>query len=208
MPVLVTETGHSSTENLFPGAAERQSAALPGQVWEALMAGAMGVHIFTWNDRPFTGSQIREAGFGIVQTNRLVKNPVFGAIQNTFALMEQLPLGRLLGGSRNPSPDIYLYWGVDADMVWPRANQENCMLWGGLKRLGYETRFLDETAYDSGLWTNARALLLSHAFMMRDDRIANLSNVIAKGVHVHANATLPGLYNAYHAENASWVGMM
>jgi hypothetical protein len=208
LPVLVTETGHSSTENLFPGAAARQGAALPGQLWEALMAGAMGVHIFTWNDRPFTGSQIREAGFGIVQTNRLIKSPVFEGIRETFALMEQISLGRLLGGSRAARPDVYFYWGVDADMVWPRANQENCMLWGGLKRLGFEPRFLDETGYDAGLWTNSRALVLSHAFMMRNDRLEKLTNVLAAGVHIHANGTLPGRYNAYHAGNPSWAGMM
>ncbi len=208
LPVLVTETGHSSTENLFPGAAGRQPAALPGQLWEALMAGAMGVHIFTWNDRPFTGSQIREAGFGIVQTNRLIKSPVFQNIRDTFALMEQLPLGRLLGASQSPRPDIYFYWGVDADMVWPRANQENCMLWGGIKRLGYEPRFLDETGYDNGAWTNARALLLSHAFMMSNARLERLTNVLTGGVHIHANASLPGRYNAYHAENPSWVSVM
>src|SRR6185295_16720679 len=49
LPVLISETGHSSSENLHPDAANRQGAALPSQLWEALMAGAMGVHVFTWN---------------------------------------------------------------------------------------------------------------------------------------------------------------
>jgi hypothetical protein len=208
LPVLVTETGHTSTETLFPGAAGRQAAALPGQVWEMLMAGAVGVHIFTWNDRPFVGGQYREAGFGIVNQDRTIKNPVYWNILETFRRMEQIDAHRLFGGSRNPAPDIEFYWASDADMVWSRANQENTMLWGGLKRLGYEPGFMDEDQFDAQDYTNTKALLLSHAFMMNNSRLAALTNVIAKGVHVHANGMLPGRYNAYHKTNAAWVGTL
>lgn len=204
LPVLVTETGHSSTENLLPGAAGRQPQALPGQVWEVLMAGGIGTHIFTWNDRPFGGSQIREAGFGIVQQTRLIKNPVYWNIVETFRRMEQVNVNNLFGASRNPAPDINWYWSSDADMVWGRANQENCMLWGGLKRLGYEPNFIDEDDLDAGTYTNARALLLSHAFMMRSNRVNALTNVIAAGVNLHANGVLPGRYDSYHKENPGW----
>ncbi|HPG00574.1 MAG TPA: beta-galactosidase [Kiritimatiellia bacterium] len=204
LPVLVTETGHSSTENLFPGAAGRQPQALPGQVWEVLMAGGIGTHIFTWNDRPFGGSQIREAGFGIVQQTRLIKSPVYWNIAETFRRMEQVNVHNLFGASRNPPTDINWYWSSDADMVWGRANQENCMLWGGLKRLGYEPNFIDEDDLDAGTYTNARALLLSHAFMMRSNRVSALTNVIAAGVNIHANGVLPGRYDSYHKENPGW----
>jgi len=205
LPVLVTETGHSSTENLFPGASGRQAAALPGQVWEMLMSGAIGTHIFTWNDRPFGGAQIREAGFGIVNQNRTIKNPVYWNIVETFRRMEQIDVSRLMGGSRNPTADIRFYWSSDADMVWSRANQENCMLFGGLKRLGYEPGFMDEAAFDAQDYTNTKALLLSHAFMMSSNRLNALTNVIAKGVHVHSSGVLPGRYDSYHKNNAGWV---
>ena len=208
LPVLVTETGHSSSENLFPGAAGRQPQALPGQVWEVLMAGGIGTPIFTWNDRPFGGSQIREAGFGIIQTNRLIKSPVYWNILETFRRMEQVNVHNLFGASRNPPTDINWYWSSDADMVWGRANQENCMLWGGLKRLGYEPNFIDEEDLDAGAYTNARALLLSHAFMMQSNRVAALTNVIAAGVNIHANAALPGRYNPYHQQNANWAAVI
>lgn len=208
LPVLVTETGHSSSENLFPGAAARQPQALPGQVWEVLMAGGIGTHIFTWNDRPFGGSQIREAGFGIIQTNRLIKGAVYRNIQETFRRMEQINVNNLFGASRNPAPDINWYWSSDADMVWGRANQENCMLWGGLKRLGYEPNFIDEDDLDAGTYTNARALLLSHAFMMRSNRVYALTNVIAAGVSIHANGVIPGRYDSYHKENPGWANII
>lgn len=206
LSVLVTETGHTSTETLFPGAKPRQPAALPGQVWEALISGALGVHIFTWNDRPMP--QEREQGFGIVQTNRLIKSPVYWNIAETFRRMEQVNVNNLLGASRNPATDINFYWSSDADMVWGRANQENCMLWGGLKRLGYEPNFIDEGALDAGTYTNAPALLLSHAFMMQSNRVNALTNVIAAGVHIHANGVLPGRYNSYHKENPGWANRM
>ncbi len=208
LPVLVTETGHSSTETLFPGTFQGQAKPLPGQVWEALMRGAVGVHIFTWNDRPFWGGQYRENGFGIVQTNRLIKGEVYWNILETFRRMEQVGVYTLFGGSQNPASDINFYWASDADMVWPRANQENCMLWSGLKRLGYEPRFMDESQFDAGAYTNARALLLSHAFMMASNRVNALTNVIAAGVNLHANATLPGRYDPYHKDNPGWAKMM
>ncbi len=206
LPVLVTETGHSSTDNLFPGASPRQPQALPGQVWEALVAGAIGVHIFTWNDRPMP--QEREQGFGIVQQSRLIKDPVFWNIAETFRRMEQVNVHNLFGASRNPPPDINFYWSSDADMAWGRANQENCMLWGGLKRLGYEPAFIDEDDLDAGAYTNARTLLLSHAFMMQSNRVHALTNVIAAGVNIHANAALPGRYNPYHKENPGWAAVI
>ena len=208
LPVLVTETGHSSTDNLFPGASPRQAQALPGQVWEVLMAGGIGTHIFTWNDRPFSGSQLREFGFGIVQTNRLIKSAVYWNILETFRRMEQVNVHNLFGASRNPPPDINFYWSSDADMVWGRANQENCMLWGGLKRLGYEPGFIDEEDLEAGTYTNARAMLLSHAFMMQTNRLYALTNVIAAGVNIHANAALPGRYNPYHKENPGWAAVI
>src|SRR5258705_4548303 len=79
LPVMVSETGHSSTDNLTDGAAERQAAAVPTQMWEALMSGAIGTHIFTWNDRDlFSGDYFpREKGFGIVHQNRLIKDAVY-----------------------------------------------------------------------------------------------------------------------------------
>jgi hypothetical protein len=206
LPVLITETGHSSTENLFPGAATRQAAALPGQVWEALMAGAAGVHIFTWNDRPLP--QVREQGFGIVGQNRIVKNPVYWNILEVFRRMEQVNVHRLFGGSAHPRGDIQFLWSEDADMGWPRANQENCMLWGGLKRLGYEPRFIDEDQFDAGQYTSAPVLLVSRAYQLDAGRLNALTNVVAAGIHLHANADLPGQYNAYHAPNTNWIARM
>src|SRR5437773_3284475 len=71
LPVMISETGHSSTEDLFdyPDAGKRQAKAAPGQLWESLVSGAIGTHLFHWNDRGqfVRGYFPRERGFGIVE---------------------------------------------------------------------------------------------------------------------------------------------
>ncbi|MFH0953354.1 MAG: beta-galactosidase [Verrucomicrobiota bacterium] len=205
LPLLVTETGYSTTDDIFLETSNRQAAALSGSVWEALMAGAVGVHIFTWNDRRHVNLSAREEGFGIVGRNRVIKGPVYWNIRETFRRMEQIRVSSLLGGSANPTADVRFYWGSDSDLVWPSANQEDCMFWSGIKRLGYEPRFMDEEQFDAGAWSNAGALVLSRCYQLSPARLdALVSNVIPAGVHVYANADIPGQFDAYHRTNSAW----
>jgi hypothetical protein len=211
LPVMLSETGHSSTENLADGAAQRQAAALPTQMWEALISGVIGVHIFTWNDRDlFSGDNFpREKGFGIVHQSRLVKNPVYWNVAELFRRMEQLDLGRLLGGSTNPAPDIQFFWSTKTDMGWPRANHEKIRLWSTLQRLGYQSRIIDDEEFERGDYRNARALMLSRCYQMNPQHLEIVAtNVVTAGIHVHANADLPGQYNEYHQPNPLWVSRM
>jgi hypothetical protein len=211
LPVMISETGHSSTENLADGAAQRQAAAVPTQMWEALMSGAIGAHIFTWNDRDlFSGDNFpREKGFGIVHQSRLVKEPVYWNIAEMFRRMEQLDLGRLLGGSTNPAPDVQFFWSTKTEMGWPRANHENIRLWSTLQRLGYQARIIDDAEFERGDYRNGRALVLSRCYQMSPQHLEMVAtNVVAAGVHVHANADLPGQYNEYHQPNPRWASRM
>ena len=189
----------------------RQPKALPSTLWESLLAGAIGVHLFTWNDRGFftQGYFYRERGFGIVQINRLPKEPVYDTIKGMFVQMENLHLEHLLGGSSNPPPDVQLFWSTNADMVWPRANQENAMIWGALKRLGYQPAIIGDAAFERGAATNAPVLLLSRCVQMdpRDlERVA--TEVLPAAIFVHAQAELPGQYDAYCRSNSNWVSLM
>ncbi len=211
LPVMISETGHTSTENLYEGASARQAAALPGQMWEALISGAIGTHIFTWNDRDlFSGENFpREKGFGIVHQSRLVKDPVYWNVAEMFRRMEQLNISRLLGGSTNPAPDMQFFWTQVSDMGWPRANHENIRLWSTLKRLGYQPGIIDDEQFERGDYRNARALVLSRAFQMNPRHLEILAtNVIPAGIHVHACTDLPGHYNAYRQVNPTWVSRM
>ena len=210
LPVMISETGHSSTENLFPGASERQPKAIPSTLWESVLSGAIGVHVFHWSDRNlFGGVFIREKGFGIVNQNRTIKDPVYWYVADMFRRMENLNLDHLLGGSSNPKADIQYFWGQSADMVWPRANQENAMLWGALRRLGYQPGLLDDAQFERGDYTNAPALLLSRCFQMNPAHLEKIAtNVIPAGIHVHANADLPGQFDAYHRPNTNWISRM
>jgi hypothetical protein len=210
LPVLVSETGHSTTDDLLPGADARQAEALPGQMWEALMSGAMGTHIFTWNDRDlFGGIFIREKGFGIVQQSRLPKTPVYSNVVELFRRMEDLKVERLFGGSSNPPPDVQFFWSRAAEMGWPRANQENAMIWGALQRLGYQPWVIDDEPFERGDYTHAPALVLSRCYQMAPEHLDRLAtNAVARGLHLFANADLPGQYDAYHRANPNWAARM
>ena len=211
LPVMISETGHTSTEDLHPGAAERQAAALPGQMWEALMSGAIGTHIFTWNDRNFFTTEYfgRERGFGIVQENRLPKDPVYENCLEMFRRMEQLDIDNLLADSTNPPTDILFFWSLNSDLGWSRANHENIRLWSTLKRLGFQPGIINDDQFDAGQWRTAKALLLSRAFQLDPRHLdAIASEVVGAGVHVHADADLPGQFNAYHQPNPNWAQRM
>jgi len=166
LPVMISETGHSSTENFLPGAAPRQAKALPSQMWEALSSGAIGFHVFTWNDRDiFSGYDfVRERGFGIVSQTRLIKDPVFWNVQEAFRRMENIQAGRLFGGSVSAPRDVQFFWSTNSDMGWNRANMENAMLWGALKRSGYQPGIIDDSQFERGDYTIAPGLLLSGCY--------------------------------------------
>lgn len=210
LPVMISETGFSSTENLFdfPLSGRRQADALPGALWEAYMAGAIGWHIFTWPDRPRYGEGFfpRERGFGVVQPNRLPKTNVFDNIRRVFLQLHNLGAERLFGGSSHPPPDVQFFWSEDADLGWPIANQENAMLWGAFKRAGYQPGLLDDAQFQAGAWSNAPVLLLSRGFQLRPEYLDALrTQVVPHGIHLHANADLPGQFDAWSRPNADWL---
>lgn len=210
LPVLVSETGHSSTENNFPGAAPRQAKALVSSVWESLSSGAMGVHIFHWNDRDgyLAGYYSREAGFGVVDQNRRPKPGVYDAVTTMFRQMTSLPVERLLPGSRSPAANILVFWPEEIDLGYNRANEEIAGLWGALRRLGHRPRLIDGNGLDAmlrdGFPPQVKALLLPRNFQMRPDHLAALPRLLASGINIHANADLPGRFDARHAENPGW----
>lgn len=210
LPVMISETGHSSTENFPVAAAARQGKANPSQMWEALTSGAIGMHVFTWNDRDaFSGFFVREKGFGIVNQTRIVKDPVYQNTVQAFRRMENINANNLFGGSSNAPKDIQFFWSISSDMGWNRANVENGHLWGALKRLGYQPGIIYDDDFDAGAFSNAPALLLSRCYQLSAAHLNRIvTNVIAAGIHIHANADLPGQFNAYHFTNPNWTAQM
>jgi len=211
IPVLITETGHSSTETLFPGAAERQTEAIVSSTWEALLSGAMGVHLFHWSDRNgFLATPYpREAGFGVVDQERRPKPKVYEAVSAMFQQMEEQPLASLLAGSQPLAPDILVYWPKDIDLGWNRANEETASLWGGLRRLGFRPKLVSRPLADLDTRElEAKSLLLPRNFQMRPDDLAALPKVLDHPMHIHANLDLPGQFDANHRDNPGWASAM
>lgn len=211
LPVMISETGHSSTENVMdPDSPARQPKAVPGQLWESLISGAIGTHLFHWNDRSqFSGDFYRERGFGIVNDDRTPKQPVYDNVAGMLRRMETVKIEKLLGGSSNPPTDVLFFWSTNADLVWPRANQENAMIWGALKRLGYQPGILDDAGLARGEFTRGRALLLSRAGYMDPKDLQTIeTHVLGGGIHLHANADLPGQFDSGGDLNPAWAAAM
>ncbi len=215
IPVLVTETGHSSTENNFPGAGPRQAKALVGSAWESLLSGAIGVHIFHWNDRDgfLDGYYCREAGFGVVDQQRRPKPGVYEAVTTMFHQMEELPVAELLSGTRQPDPDILILWPAESDLGYNRANEEIAGLWGALRRLGYRPRLVTSQAFDAlihdGAPAGVKALLLPRTFQLQPSHLAALKPVfLARGISLHADGDLPGQFDGHHVPNPGWAATM
>lgn len=207
LPIMISETGHTSTENLLPGAGPRQPLALPSTLWEAFTSGAVGIHFFHWNDRNnFTEEYfIRERGFGIVHQNRKSKGEVFDNIEAMLRRMDEVDLGNLLGGSTDPDPDVVCYFTTEGDIGFPRGNQENTMIWGALRRLGYQVALIFPEQVMEGDFRGARALALSRCEQMKPEVLDRIqTHVIPSGIHIHSNADFPGQYDAYRRPNPIW----
>ena len=213
LPVVISETGLSSTDSLFIETPARQAGAEASLMWESLMSGAIGVHLFHWSDRDAflaSGSPFdREAGFGIVKNNRLVKNPVYWNIMLALLRMEDIQIDKLLAGSRDPRPDVLTYWSHETDLGYNRYNQDFAMTWAAFKRLGYQIGFLDEQGFDAGAWTSAAAIYLPRNFQMEPGRLDALeTQIISNGISVHAAGDLPGQFDSHHRSNTNWVSRM
>jgi len=211
VPVVYSETGFTSSETLFPGVDEvRQGILIRNSLWEALSCGGIGTHIFTWQDRPYMTD--REKGFGIVTPDRRDK-PAMWECRNLHYQLEQVDIGRLLSGSRDPTPDIAFLWVDATDSQYIRFENEMQQEAGALERLGYEPNFimsLNELA--AGAYTNFRVLILPRN--MRCDNVVPNSGgktlndylrtvVLPAGVHVIAGADLPGIQDRWGKPRAA-----
>ena len=204
VPVLYTETGFTSSEILFPGMDEqRQGILIRNSLWEGLEAGAIGTHIFTWQDRPWITD--REKGFGIVYGNRVIK-PAYWDCRAAYNTMDQVDIHTLLSGSQDPKPDIAFLWDDATDSQYCRFENEMQQEAGALERLGYEPNFimgLQELA--DGAYTNFRVIILPRNMRVGEEVPGTgksvleflRTEVIPAGVHVLAVADLPGMQDRW-----------
>ena len=201
VPVVYSETGFTSSEWLWPGMNEfRQGPLIRNSLWEGLEAGAAGVHIFSWMDRPWITD--REKGFGLVYADRRIK-PAFWTCRDTYSLMEQVKLNDLLMGSRDAKPDIAFLWTAASDSQYNRFECEMQQMAGGLERLGYEPNFINLAELGSGAYTNYKVIILPRN-MRVDTNVPGTTKgvleflrtvVVTAGVHVLVSADLPGMQN-------------
>jgi len=113
LPVMLSETGFTSTEDLFPVTID-QGTLLRIAMWEAVIAGSVGLHIFTWNSRPWL--TVREKGFGFTTADRIPEDG-FYQVQRVFETLLQIDVSDLVPGSRSPKPEVGFYWTTATDQM-------------------------------------------------------------------------------------------
>ncbi|OGV43665.1 MAG: hypothetical protein A2X46_08280 [Lentisphaerae bacterium GWF2_57_35] len=212
LPVMVSECGLSDNDVLLPETIHRQAPALASLPWEAIMSGALGAHIFHWNDRneyySYDNVLKREAGFGMIRASRLLKR-VYWNVLDAYRRMDELHIEQLFPGAARPSADVLAYWSKETDLGAGRFNQEFAMIWPAFKRMGFQIGIIDENQFDACAFTNAKALFLPRNFQMEPQRLAALeTNVLARGIHLFAEADLPGQYDFYYRSNSNWKASM
>ena len=207
VPVLYSETGFTSSETMWPGMDEmRQGPLVRNSLWESLEAGAVGTHVFAWHDRPYITD--REKGFGILYSDRNIKQ-AFWDTRDCFNLMKQADIHQLLGGSKDPRPDIGFLWTAANDSQYNRYECEMQQIAGAMERLGYEPYFINLDDLAAGGYTNYKAIVLPRN-MRVDDAVPGTGKgvirflreeVLSRGIHILASADLPGLQN----QNGRWI---
>ncbi|MFH1778908.1 MAG: beta-galactosidase [Candidatus Omnitrophota bacterium] len=198
LPVLCTETGFTSSETMYPGLNENnQGILIRNSLWEELETGAIGVHVFHWNDRKYISD--REKGFGIVYPDRRVK-PAFWVVRDTYNLMDQLDATHLFAGSKDPTADVAFYWTEAVDQMYNRYECNMQQIYGPLERLGLEPTFMNREQLLAGEYTKYKAIILPRNMRMHPGDLNFIrTNVIPAGVHVYADADLPGMQD-YHVK--------
>ncbi len=197
LPVMVTETGFTSTEIMYPGIdEERQALLVRNAVWETVASGAAGVCIFHWSDRDQCYVTAREVGFGVVDIEGNPK-PVYTIVKKMFEQMDDIKIQELLPQFIDPAPDIALLWTDALDSIVNRFQAEMHNLFGTLKRLGFSPGFINREEMLAGDYSGYKAVVLSRNQKMSGDVLAQLTAAALGGVKIHVNADLPGIMDEY-----------
>jgi GH35 family endo-1,4-beta-xylanase len=199
LPVLLTETGFTSSETIYQLGEKGQADFTRNSLWEALESGVIGVHVFHWNDRPNRQLPKREHGFGLVSKDGSPK-PAYHAVKKVYGEMKRLPLADLLVGSREAKPDIAFYWDDAIDTIHNRYILEIIDLFGVFERLGFEPYFMGREELHAGKWREFKVIVFPRNQKMYDDVFGLLKTIVKGGVKIHAGADLPGILNEYGKE--------
>lgn len=204
IPILVTELGHTDTDieyfqPQYEGrfSPDRQGNLIVNQIFGALLTGAIGVHVFTWEDRDYLTK--REFGFGIVTMKRAPKisfDFVSKAYQIIANIVEYDPI--IFTSLKRDDYDVAMYWPSQTDSSYNRFLIEQGSLNGVMERVGLRFKYFNETQLRAGDANSAKLLVLPLNQRMKAGDLQYIyENMISNGVNVLANADLPG-YQDYH----------
>jgi len=185
LPVLV-EGGISTSWNWRTTITEEDQAKLLYDfVTESIFGGAIGVQLFTWEDRPQIIAPVSECGFGIVHENRAPK-PAYYALEK---ICKDKIRWQLAPKAYSENGAVAIYWPETSDCDYYRFYAEAMQLAGSLRRIGVKYSFIDNIA--SGLGFSAVALP-NNSLLYDGDMAFIRDNLIPSGVSVFAFTSLPG----------------
>lgn len=203
LPVVVTETGFTSSETMWPDMNQSQQADLVrNALFESIIAGGIGIHVFHWQDRTYISD--REKGFGILDATRQPKL-AFWSTRDVFTLLDGIDIDNLIHGSEDAEPDVAFLWTSANDSQYNRFEGEMQQVAGALERHGFEPNFVDlddlKQMAAGGSIREYRVLLLPRN--MRVEEIVPgtekgvlefiRTEILPAGIHVIAGADLPGM---------------
>jgi hypothetical protein len=205
LPVLLTETGFTTTETNYD--ALPQPFMLKTTIWDSIMSGSIGVHVFHWADRRYLPT--REVGFGIYYRNRYPKLGMF-TVCDLFGFFDQIDIvNNYLVKSTRKKVDVAFYWTSETDQMINRYMANMQGIYGGLLRKGYGMRFMNKEELYSGAYKNITVLILPRNERMGAGELAFINKtVIPYGVHVYADADLPGYKDYYLRDNSDFTSLM
>jgi GH35 family endo-1,4-beta-xylanase len=204
LPILVTELGCTSTdiEFLDPKSNEgfsdqRQGNLIANQIIGAMLTGAIGVHVFTWENRDYITT--REYGFGITNMDRSPKLS-YAHVAKAYQMLENIIQFdiNIITDLQRDNYDALMYWPNQIDSVHNRFLVEQGSLHGVMERIGFKVKYINETQLRSGQFNNGKLLILplNERMQAGDMKYIN-DNMLSNGVNVLSNAVLPG-YQDYH----------
>lgn len=211
LPVMVLETGFTSTETIYPGIdEERQGYLVRNAVWEALESGAIGVFVFHWNDRDPDYVTERKVGFGLVDMDRNPKQAYY-TVEEAFQKMEGIGINGLFPQFNESTKDIAFLWDDAVDSILSRYMAEMHQLFGALKRLGFNPTFINSEEILNGDYLNYKAIVLPRNQKMFGDVLRLFPRIILDGIKIHVNSDLPGIMDEYGGSrntDSEWLFML
>lgn len=210
LPVMISETGFSNSETMYPITIKQQASHIKSAITEAVLAGSIGLHVFHWHNRTEHSLSEREREFGLVKAD-LSPKPSYYSVKDTFRKIKQIGLFDKVRESIPANRNIAILWNNAVDTIHNRYVVEMKAIYGSLRRLGYRPKFVfNETLYEEEFVKKYNLLVLPRNQKLDTNILIRIKKLLDQGLKLYANNDLPGLLlpNGNLSEKNTWLALM